>query len=398
MVCPELELSEAFRAVLGKPLVGIVRGGYLAEASDPIVAEQGQTGGFIRALLGWALETGQVDGVVCVQDDPDRPLRPRAVIVTDPAVVLACAKSKYCPVPINELLSRIIKFKGKLAYVGLSCHMQGLQLARDRVAALRDKLAIRIGLFCDRVLNYHAAEFHARCGGVTNRSDIAQFDYRHKLWRGWYGDIRVVTRWGEVRNISNSRRAMSRGVFTCTHCLLCPDKLNVLADISVGDPHGVRQGRQVPSAVLVRTEKGERWFQAAASAGAIRITPSDPEVIARGQHIERNCETATQCARQMQHRHSPLPVFLQSGPLAVGPDTRQSLYARVAVWWSIQSQRPAGVWVMRHLPTCTPLVWRCWLSIRGNLRRAWGLVTRHSRRWLFRRPQRIKKSGDLQSH
>ena len=389
LICPEIDLSEKLAGELRKPFTGPVLEAYLAEATSADVAYEGQTGGMGRALLAWALESGRVSGVVCVVDDPGRPLRPRAVIAETPEEVLASSRSKYCPVPVNALIGDMLKFDGRLAYVGLSCHMQGLQLVMDRIAKLRNKIALRIGLFCDRVLTFHAADFHARCAGIRSEDEISQFDYRHKEWQGWPGDIRVVTQDDRVKKAARIRRTGSKPFFTCTHCLVCPDKLNILADISLGDPYGVAHGRHVPTAAIVRTEAGRAFLRDAEQAGCIKLEPTDGEAVAKGQRIAKHVEDTLACGREMLHRGSKLPVFLQTGGLAVEGKGRRPLWARLAIWWGIRSQTGWGVWVARHLPIWAPVLWswlrqRLWASLRRAGRVCYRLLTSGR---LRRRPQ-----------
>jgi coenzyme F420 hydrogenase subunit beta len=369
MVCPELELPEQFLQSLADPFEGPIRAAYLGSAADDATAHAGQAGGLGRALVAWCLETGRIDGAVIVVDDPAEPLRPKALIATDPGQVRAASRSKYCPIPVNALIMEMMRFEGRLAYVGLSCHMQGLELAMQRVRKLRKKVVLRIGLFCDRVLTYPAADFLARCAGAEQARDIDRFDYRGKEWRGWPGDIRVITRDGREHNTPRAARAGSRALFTPVHCWLCPDKLNVLCDIALGDPHGVVRGRSVPSAVLVRTEAGEEFLKAAQSAGSIRLEAIEADRIVAGQNIRDNTEIAKACGREMSRRGFELPEVLRAGPLKAGGG-RTPRWVRIAIWWSIESQTPRGTKLLRRLPVWEPRAWM-WFKSGPRKRYRW---------------------------
>jgi coenzyme F420 hydrogenase subunit beta len=370
LICPEIEMSPLLELHLEKPMTGPVLAAYLADAVDTGVALEGQTGGLGRALLAFGLETGRIQGAVCVVDDPERPMRPKAIIARTPEEVLKASRSKYCPVPVNELLSEMTRFDGKLGYVGLSCHMQGLQMAMDRVKKLRKKVVLRVGLMCDRVLTYHAADFHARCATRGSSDEIVKFDYRSKEWNGWPGDIRVETRGDRVHNAKRTYRTGSKPLFTCTHCYLCPDKLNVLADVSLGDPHGVVQGHHVPTATIVRTDAGHEFLKAAEAAGRIRLAAADADEIARGQSIGQHVEDVQACGREMLHRGKPLPVFLQRGGLKVQKQRARPLWARLAIWWGFTSQQPWGIWVVRHVPRWVPLLRKARSRVWANVLRA----------------------------
>lgn len=369
LVCPELELSQRLRESLSESMTGRIDSAYLAEACDPSVASASQTGGAGRALIAWCMEAGVIDGAVLVVDDPAEPLRPKAVITRNPSAVLGASRSKYCPVPVNALILEMLRFEGRLAYVGLSCHMHGLELAMQRLRKLRSKIVLRVGLFCDRVLTYPAAEFLARCAGLPDAEHIVAFDYRAREWQGWPGDVRISTASGQHKNVSRTARAGSRALFTPAHCWLCPDKLNVLCDLALGDPHGVAEGTTVPTAVIARTSRGAELLRSAALAGRIRLVPADPAVIVAGQHLDDNTRNAIAAGLEFSRRRLQLPAALRAEPLASarGP---VPIWVRLAVWWSLESQKPWGARVLARLPTWEPRVWM-WFKSGPRRRYRW---------------------------
>ena len=369
LVCPELVLPARFESSLQEPFEGPIRAAFLARASDGATELAGQAGGLGRELIAWCLEAGHIDGAVIVVDDPAEPLRPKSLIVTDPQQIRRASRSKYCPIPVNALILQMMRFEGRLAYVGLSCHMQGLELAMERIRKLRNKVVLRVGLFCDRVLTYPAAEFLTRCAGASETGTVRKFDYRGKEWQGWPGDIRVVTEDGREHNAPRAARAGSRALFTPVHCWLCPDKLNVLCDVALGDPHGVVQGRSVPTAVLARTEAGLALLRAAEAAGRLELVPTDPAPIVAGQNIRDNTEIARASGRAMARRGFDLPEVLKRGPLEAGHG-RTPRWVRLAIWWSIESQRPWGIRLLRALPTWEPRAWM-WFKSGPRKRYRW---------------------------
>jgi coenzyme F420 hydrogenase subunit beta len=355
MVCPQIELSDRYAELVHGPLKGPVVGSYLAQTTDPLIEREAQAGGLGRSLVAWCMDKGIVDAAVVVVDDPDEPMRPKAVLTRDPAVVLGSSRSKYCPIPVNDLILEMMRFDGRIAFIGLSCHMQGLQLAIERIGKLKKKVVLRLGLFCDRVLTYQAPEFYARCAGVRPGERITYFDYRNKEKNGWYGEYRVKTDSGRDLSAPRTIKAGSRALFTPLHCWLCPDKANVLSDVSIGDPHGVASGRSVPSAVLVRTAFGEEVMRGAELDGRIRRTPVDAARLVKGQNLEHNAWMAEVVGRAVARKGGLLPVILREGKAAQpGP---LPVWARLAAWWSVESQTETGIRLLGHLPTWEPAAW-----------------------------------------
>jgi coenzyme F420 hydrogenase subunit beta len=347
-----------------------------------MIAAVGQTGGLGRILLASSLELGLIDMAVCVVDNPQRPLRPMTALVRTPQEALAVSRSKYCPVPVNELIGTIRNTQGRIAFVGLGCHMQGLQLALENQKQLQDKIVLKIGLFCDRVLTYAAADYLVRCARAKSQ-DVVAFDYRHKAWRGWPGDTRVVMGNGRVSNVPRYRRTDAGEVFTPIHCRLCIDKLNILSDISLGDPHGLAKGKQVPTATLVRTAAGQNVLRATQEAGKIILTPIGPEMIIELQNAAKGVDKSIAFGREMLYRGYELPCFLQTGPLRVTEGQASSVGVKWAIGLSLFLSTARGARLIRRFPSWTSLLWgtprRYYKRWRGRLRRVFKRVMNLSR-------------------
>lgn len=382
-VCPQINTPLRMKEQLATPYIGPTQCAYLCGAADPAVASEGQTGGLARVLLASALELGLADMSVCVVDNPQKPLRPVAILAKTAKEILTSSRSKYCPIPVNVLIGEIVKSDARIAFLGLGCHMQGLHLAMENLPKLQEKIVLKLGLFCDRVLTYSAADYLVRCAGTTPQN-VAAFDYRHKAWMGWPGDIRVVTCDGEVRNVSRYRRIDSRELFTPIHCRLCIDKLNSLADISLGDPYGLAKGAQVPTAAIVRTEIGKNLLLEAQEAGKITLRPVEAETVVKHQNIAVRIDNCITFGREMLHRGYELPVFLRAGPLAVAKKGPRPLWVRWAVGFTIFSGTARGARVIQQIPWWVPVLWtepRRWYRIWRNrfvrlLKRAMGLCNR----------------------
>lgn len=352
-VCPQINISARMKKHLANPYIGHIQSAYLGEASDPMIASIGQTGGLARTLLASALELHLSDMAVCVMDNPKEPLRPVAILANTPEEVLKSSRSKYCPISVNVLIREIMKSNLRIAFLGLGCHMQGLQLAMEILPELQRKIVLKIGLFCDRVLSYTAANYLVRCAKTTSQN-VAAFDYRHKAWRGWPGDIRVVTHDGNVRNVSRYQRINSRGAFTPIHCRLCIDKLNALSDISIGDPYGVAEGKQVPTAAIVRTEVGQNLLLAVQKAGKIILAPAQAKAIIKYQNIDSRMNNCMNFGQEMMRRHHESPLFLRDGPLAADKNSSRPLWVRLTVGFTIFADTARGTHILRRIPLWVP--------------------------------------------
>lgn len=270
---PAAPWRERFAGAPSPDFLGPSRGLWFGWATDAGVRHRGASGGVATAILQAALEIGvtdeggervPVDAAICAQVDSCNALAVRPVLATTPAAVAACRGSKYNVVAMNELLRHVHATPGRYALVGLPCHMQGLRLAQQRSATLRERVVLALGIFCGWTSEPRATELTARRAGL-DPADLATVSYRGP---GWPGDMRLVTRSGAGR-----RRPypdyFDRLMGACTppRCRLCPDALAELADISVGDAWldrftddpGVADG---VSDVIARTPRGARLIGA----------------------------------------------------------------------------------------------------------------------------------------
>jgi len=352
-VCPQMRISGRLESHLADPFVGPVQKAFLGQATDPSAAAAGQTGGLGRALLAWALESGWADQAVCVMPDPDRPLHPAAVLTSNPADVLSSCRSKYCPIPVNTLLRRIRGGGQRVAYLGLGCHLQGLALALEHYPDLQERIVLKIGLFCDRVLSYRAVDFLIRCAGLST-PQAAAFDYRDKTWRGWPGDTRITDHRGQVHYLSRAYRTGCREFFTPLACRLCIDKLNALADVSLGDPYGLARGARVPTAAIARTPLGLSCLMEAHREGRVNLSPADPKRILDHQNIHSRVRNAVCVARPLVAGNRLVPAALRTAPLTVTSKGPRPLRARWAVWAATRLATASATAYLRRLPRWLP--------------------------------------------
>jgi len=288
-------------------------------------------------------------------DNPDHPLRPQAIVTKSSGDVLASSRSKYCPVPVNSLIQTVRDCAGGVAYLGLGCHMQGLELAMEQDPDLRNKITMKIGLFCDRILSYQAVNYLIRCAGLS-ASQVRRFDYRDPAWRGWPGDIRIEDRDGRVHYVSRAYRTGIRDFFTPLSCRFCIDKLNGLADVSLGDPYGLAHGARVPTAVIARTSRGVDFLEQAHRAGKITLSQIDAGQIDAHQNVRYRVRHAVGCARRMAGRGVTAPPSLVPFWRIGCPDRLHSLWTRWACWSATFFQTPMGIAISRRLPSWLPRV------------------------------------------
>jgi len=281
-VCPGAALGSVEAEAAGAMQPDKPMACYRCKATDPDTREGGQSAGAVSALLLAALFEGLADCALITRFRPEKPTRPQTIAAGRKEEILSAQGSKYCPVAANAALAGLEPGPRKLAVVGLPCHIRGVRLLCLNRPAWADRIALRIGLFCDRTLSYAAIDHLARWGGV-HPDAVASFQFRSRTWRGAPGDVKVVSYEGRVHNVPRGVRMRAKALFTQSRCRLCTDQLNCHADIAIGDPWGMPP--EAGSVLLVWSQCGAALLASAVRCGALEISPVPWEQVVRGQSI-----------------------------------------------------------------------------------------------------------------
>lgn len=294
-ICPgycvdfkELNLR-VFDQLPRQDMVGNVLNSYLAYSQDKNIRTEGQSGGVVSSLLIFALQNKIIDGVVVTRMSRSNPLRPETFIATSEEEIIEASKSKYCPVHAGTVINEILRSEGRFAFVGLSCHIQGIRKAEQVNEKLKGKIVFHIGLFCNKTLNFHFQEYILSKSAIEI-DDVKTFTYRNREWRGWPGDIQIKLKDGGKKDLPREWRMSAKPIFTPQRCYLCFDQLNQFADISVGDPwlpvppEDINEGFSV---VITRSEIGEELIHQMKAKEKLHCNEISLNEILEGQAIGR---------------------------------------------------------------------------------------------------------------
>lgn len=265
--------------------IGEVRGSYYTYATDDALRARASSGGSVSALLGHLLATGEIDGaLVCRTVIKDNKPRPEFFIAETRAEIMAAQGSKYTAVYFATNALPLLKaYPGQVAVVALPCDAKILAAARTKSAELDAKIAAVIALFCGH--NSEPALADALVTGLSDGdSALVGYTFRFGHWRGKlaaeYADGTTVEKpfsyFSDYRNLY---------CFAQTKCHHCFDHYGYYADISAGDIWSpeMKHDPIKHTALLTRTEAGERIVQQAAAAGALAVQEEPLYKIADGQ-------------------------------------------------------------------------------------------------------------------
>jgi len=289
-VCPgiSVNLIELNKRIFGKApknvLVGNYINCYVGHSTDERVVYGSASGGIATTFLIFALEEGLIDGAIVTKMDASNPLEPEVFIARTRDEIISASKSKYCPVPVNIALKYVLTHNDRLAIVGLPCHIHGLMKAELHRRELKDRIILRIGLFCGHTVTFSGTKFLLDRMGVK-AEDVVKLDYRS---RGWPGGM-------TVKLADNSEKFLplqfywdyffASFFFTPIHCTLCSDQTNELADISLGDAWlpELMKNNKGESIIITRTKVGEKILRKAKQKGKVIATRVDNNEVIRSQ-------------------------------------------------------------------------------------------------------------------
>lgn len=311
------------------PFTGVCLESWVGRACDPAVYTGGQSGGVVSQILLDLLDSGEVDACAVVRMPAGNPPRPSAVLARGRQEILEAQKSKYCPVPVLEILREAKRKNWRIAMVGLSCHFHALSLIENTRIDVASIVKLRVGLICERVLTLAALDYLvARAQQGDSRAKLV---FKDKCRTGYPGDVTVQDDGGNVSIVPRSERMAIKDLFTPARCRLCFDKMNVLADVTVGDPWGIEEADKEngESVVVARTDAGRSAVSRAAVNGHLSLRPVAYDAILEGQGIDRKRIDWRAYSDVWKETGRPVPGFYTDIVAhAARPERRQARHRR----------------------------------------------------------------------
>ena len=248
----------------------------LARATDTDVHGAGQDGGFVSALLIWALEHDVIDAaLVSALEGDGSTWKAVPAVARDRATVLATAGSRYTysanPLAYREAIEGGAE---RIALVGMGCQSSAPPVMAARKAGkVARRFALTIGLLCSKTFDdaIFSELFEARYG--LARQDIVKMNIKgvFQLWMrdGAYHEVPLK----------------EAHAWTREGCQACPDFAAEHADISTGGIGAFNDW----TLTIIRTERGRELFHSMVAADAVEIRPvdDDPGAVALLRKLSR---------------------------------------------------------------------------------------------------------------
>ena len=245
-------------------VAGISKDIVLARTTDAALAEVGQDGGLVSALLLYALEHDVIDAALVSRLEGDGSTW-RAVpsVARTKSDIIASAGSRYT-YTANTLAYRDAVASGaeRLALVGMSCQSSAVPIMKQRrVGKVGRRFVLNIGLLCSKSFDDRIFEELLEPEYHLERRQIAKMDIK--------GRLQVWTHDGEYHEVP----LKACQPFTREGCKMCPDFAAEHADISTG---GIGKFADW-TLTIIRTDIGRELIDGMIAEQRIEVRPGDDD-------------------------------------------------------------------------------------------------------------------------
>lgn len=263
--------------------VGLYRKTFISHSTDYETRFHCASGGTVSSLLIFMLENHMIDGAIVTQFKKDNPLEVETIIAKSKEEILNAKSSKYCPVHMDGILSQLKDFDGKVAVVGLPCHIQTIRKIEKKLSWVNDKVIFHIGLFCSGTKDSHAINYLLKTNNFE-LNGIKQFAYRDD---GCLGYVKTVYEDKNIKIPYVQAYSKLHSYFKPERCLNCIDHFAYLADLSIGDincePYS--EDKIGSNSVIVRSKKALDVFNEAVKSNCLEVDKISISEIVRSQKV-----------------------------------------------------------------------------------------------------------------
>ena len=278
---------------------------------------EGASGGVITQLLTYYFDHRKIEAVIVTKPSRDYWMKPEVFCCTHQGKLKNSQKSIYTNVPLNAKLKQLSDMDCPYAFVGLPCHVHGLLKLFKIDAKLKKNCVIILGLICSGAQKVSALLYYFSRLKIDPNS-IRSVDYRAG---GFPGQLRLHFRNKDSkllpRRFSDKKSRLAygsafNGFFHLDRCFSCFDKLNTLADISLGDPWLKRFENECvgQNIVLARSHAGNHDIQNAQDEGYLSLEPASIEDVVCSQKVIHSKYDQVDAYRSVYQLLSrPFPVY-----------------------------------------------------------------------------------------
>lgn len=246
--------------------LGTVDKSFIMVGSEMFMNRYTASGGFVTSFLAYLLDSKRVTGVLNVSLRDGNLKSAASSVITNVSDLASTTGSLYFTVPLGDGLKKLAEMDGQFAVVGLPCQIRGIRRLQDFSRLYRDKISVKIGLFCGFMMGYPAAEYLLNSLEIPASSRIKKISFRAEC-EGIDGFL-IETDKNDYFIPRSEYTSILNRITTNKRCLMCNDMTSEEADVSCGDAHGYGEKK---SLVISRSKEMTKLIRTTERAGYISI-------------------------------------------------------------------------------------------------------------------------------
>ncbi len=218
--------------------IGYYEDCYSGYSLDEEIRFRSSSGGLVTQFLIYLLEKQYIAGAVVTRFNKNNEFLVDTFIARSKKELISARGSKYSPVSFHNVISMVKnEEKGKIAIVGLPCHIEGLRKYELLDAKFKDHVFAYFALYCSSGRNFYLTEYVFNQYKIS-KSGLDYFAYRDEGCLGSLiakGFNRTTLKHFSVKQSFHQYYHPLRSFFIPKRCKLCIDHFGELADVSFGD-------------------------------------------------------------------------------------------------------------------------------------------------------------------
>ncbi|MGV8114991.1 MAG: Coenzyme F420 hydrogenase/dehydrogenase, beta subunit C-terminal domain [Lentimicrobium sp.] len=237
------------------------------------------SGGIATYIFTELLEKGIVDYIFSVKESQKSGVYYEYAVSSSKEELLYASKTRYFPVTLGTVITKVHELKGKVAIVGVACFIKAIRLAQHKEPALNEKIPFLVGIICGGVKSRFFTDYLAGRAGVANQN-VMKPEFRIKDLKSTASDYSFgcLNKEGIMEHTIKMRSVgdmWGTGMFKANACDFCDDVTTELADISLGDawlPPFNTEGAGT-NVIVTRSEIAEKLIQDGIKESKLTIEP-----------------------------------------------------------------------------------------------------------------------------
>jgi len=240
-------------------------------AADEEVRNKAASGGVITALLCSLLREGEIDGAWVTRSTvKDGKIGYDTFIATTEEEIKSCSSSIYADTKQMTHARVLSEVQGTIAAVMLPCQMKALNSYVADKPELKEKIALRICLYCSGVFSDQCMDLIIRKLGIQ-MAEVEGIIFRRGHYRG---KTIIQKKDGSEQQVSYTKTICAYKnayYFAKNACMACQDLFGKESDLSFGDVwlKSMKKNPIKHTSCLIHSEKGLDMYSSAVSRGEI---------------------------------------------------------------------------------------------------------------------------------